>query len=121
VIDSSYRFQPQLRLINAAQFKSVFNNPVKSTDRYFTLLAANNSQDHPRLGLAITKKIIKKAVRRNAIKRAVRESFRMQQHNIQTIDVVVLARKDALDASSSALSKSLAKHWLKLASLCAKS
>jgi ribonuclease P protein component len=119
VIGSNQGFPPQLRLKKAAEFKKVFTNPVKSTDRYFTLLAMQNDFAHPRVGLAIAKKMIRKAVDRNVIKRTVRESFRLQQHTISSIDIVVLARKDALHAAPSELKKSLERHWLKLVSKCA--
>jgi ribonuclease P protein component len=119
VTELSQGFPPQSRLKKAAEFKKVFTNPVKSTDRYFTLLATQNDFGHPRLGLAIAKKMIKKAVDRNTIKRTVRESFRLQQHTMGSIDIVVLARKEALDAPPDELRKSLEKHWLKLVSKCA--
>ena len=115
----NYGFPPQLRLKKAAEFKNVFTNPIKSTDRYFTLLATQSDFGHPRVGLAIAKKMIRKAVHRNVIKRTVRESFRIQQHTMGGIDIVVLARKEALDAPPGALRKSLEKHWLKLVSKCA--
>jgi ribonuclease P protein component len=115
----SQDFPPLLRLKKASEFKKVFTNPAKSTDRYFTLLAVRNGFGYPRVGLAIAKKIIRKAVDRNVIKRTVRESFRLQQHSIGNIDIVVLARKEALDATPDVLRKSLEKHWLKLVSKCA--
>lgn len=115
----NYDFPPQLRLKKAAEFKKVFTNPIKSTDRYFTLLATQGDFDNPRIGLAIAKKMIRKAVDRNVIKRTVRESFRLQQHTMGNIDIVVLARKEALDAPPETLRKSLEKHWLKLVSKCA--
>lgn len=49
---------------------------------------------HARLGLAIPKKHIKKAVDRNRLKRLVRESFRINQENLGSFDVVVLVRRD---------------------------
>jgi ribonuclease P protein component len=119
VTGSSQGFPPQSRLKKAAEFKKVFTNPVKSTDRYFTLLAIRNDFAYPRIGLAIAKKMIRTAVGRNMLKRTVRESFRLQQHTMGNIDIVVLARKEALDAPPDALRKSLEKHWLKLVSKCA--
>ena len=111
-------FPSQLRLKKAAEFKTVFTNPVKSTDCYFTLLATHNGFGHPRIGLAIAKKIIKKAVHRNVIKRTVRESFRLQQQTMGSIDIVVLVRKEIIDATPEALTNSLNKHWRKLVSKC---
>jgi ribonuclease P protein component len=119
VTETNQGFSPQLRLKKAAEFKQVFTNPAKSTDRYFTLLAILNPFDHPRVGLAIAKKIIRKAVDRNEIKRTVRESFRLQQHRLGGMDIVVLARKEALHANPDDLRKSLEKHWFKLVSKCA--
>ncbi|MDD2660066.1 MAG: ribonuclease P protein component [Methylococcales bacterium] len=115
----NFSFPSQLRLKKPAEFKKVFANPVKSSDTYFTILAIKNDFDHPRLGLAIAKKNIRKAVHRNMIKRAVRENFRIQQQSLGNIDIVVLARREAVDASRELLKKSLEKHWLRLVSRCA--
>jgi len=106
------------RLTKPGEFQRVFAQPQKSSDRYFTVLAVRNDLGHDRLGLAIAKKNIKKAVDRNVIKRTVRENFRIQQ-NMGNIDVVVMARRDALEVSPDILRKSLEKHWLKLVSRCA--
>jgi ribonuclease P protein component len=119
VTEHNFGFPPQLRLKKPAEYKKVFAKPVKSSDTYFTLLAIRNDYDHPRLGLAIAKKNIKKAVHRNVIKRAVRENFRIQQQSLGNIDIVVLARREAVDAPQELLRKSLEKHWLRLVSRCA--
>jgi ribonuclease P protein component len=119
VSEHNFDFPSQLRLKKPAEYKKVFAKPVKSSDTYFTLLAIKNDFDHPRLGLAIAKKNIRKAVHRNMIKRAVRENFRIQQQSLGNIDVVVLARREAVDAPLELLRKSLEKHWLRLVSRCA--
>jgi ribonuclease P protein component len=119
VTEHDFSFPPQLRLKKPAEFKNVFAKPVKSSDAYFTLLAVKNDFDHPRLGLAIAKKNIRKAVHRNVIKRVVRENFRIQQQCLGNIDIIVLARREAVDAPLELLRKSLEKHWLRLVSRCA--
>jgi ribonuclease P protein component len=119
VIEPDFSFPSQLRIKKPAEYKKVFARPVKSTDQYFTLLAIKNDYDHPRLGLAIAKKNVKKAVQRNVIKRTVRENFRKQQQCLGNIDIVVLARKEAVEAPLEILRKSLEKHWLKLVTRCA--
>lgn len=118
MVTENFSFPVQLRLGKPADYKKVFKNPIKSTDSFFTLLAIKNDYDHPRLGLAIAKKNIRKAVTRNLIKRAVRENFRQQQHRLRNIDIVVLARRDAANAPTDLLKKSLDKHWLKLVNRC---
>lgn len=82
------------------------------------MLAVKNDFDHPRLGLVVAKKHIRKAVQRNRIKRVIRDNFRRYRHSIMNIDIVVLARKEALDVAPSLLQKSLEKHWLRLVSRC---
>jgi ribonuclease P protein component len=119
VTEHNFGFPPQLRLKKPAEYKKVFAKPVKSSDTYFTLLAIKNDFDHPRLGLAIAKKNIRKAIHRNVIKRAVRENFRLQQQSLGNMDIVVLARREAVDAPLELLRKSLEKHWLRLVSRCA--
>ncbi len=113
------RFPPSVRLREPAEFKRVFAKPERSTDKYFTVLAIVNELEHPRLGLAIAKKHIKRAVDRNRIKRSARESFRLQQQEIYPLDFVITARRDAATADSKTLQASLNKHWLKLMKKCA--
>jgi len=105
-------------LTKAADYKKVFGNPVKTVDRFFTLLAVRNQLQHPRLGLAIAKKQINRAVARNLIKRTIRESFRLRQHQLDSLDIVVLARRDAGKAPRELLRRSLERHWQKLVDRC---
>jgi len=121
VDQKSTSFPPKLRLLEPEEFKRVFAKPERSSDKYFTVLATASSLTHPRLGLAIAKKSVKRAVDRNRIKRSARESFRLQQHEIIPLDFVVMARREAAVESSKVLQASLDKHWLKLVKRCAPS
>ena len=111
---NDFSFPPQLRLNKPEEFQRVFANPLKTTDKFFTILAIQNEKGHARLGLAIAKKNIKRAVDRNKIKRSARESFRLNQHQLGNWDIVVLARHDAAQVPKKILTLSLSKHWLKL-------
>lgn len=52
-----------------------------------------------RLGVTVTRKV-GSAVVRNRVKRMIREAFRTQQWDLPTgLDVVVVARREAIDAS----------------------
>jgi ribonuclease P protein component len=118
LLAQDFGFPAQYRLRTPADYQKVFSDPVKSSDKYFTVLAKVSSQPQARLGLAIAKKSIKTAVARNRIKRTVRESFRLQRQQIANIDVVVLARREAAEAPLEILRRSLTRHWLKLADRC---
>ncbi len=89
-------FSKKSRLLNAADYNAVFAKAqFKASCRHFLALAINNGVDSPRLGLVIAKKNISTAVQRNRIKRQIRESFRNNSELVTSLDLVVLARKDA--------------------------
>lgn len=111
----SNSFPRELRLLTPSQFSRIFDHPVKAVSDHFTLLAKPNDLAHPRLGLTIAKKKEKTAVGRNRIKRIIRESFRLNQHNLPNIDIVVLARDKVGEADNKQMHKQLNKLWKKIA------
>ena len=56
-------------------------------------------QGAPRLGLAVAVRVAGGAVGRNRIRRIVAESFRLHQHELPAVDLVVSARPQARGAS----------------------
>jgi len=109
------------RLLAAADFKRVFQDPIRTSDELFTVLARPNNRDGARLGLAISKKTVRMAVDRNRIKRLVRESFRRRKDLLAGLDLVVLARGGLADRSNRMIHESLRAHWERLANRCRKS
>ena len=109
-----FAFGKQQRLLNGADFKRVFSRAERSSDRYFTVLMRTNSTAAARLGLAIAKKQVRRAVDRNRIKRIVRESFRHHQQELGSVDCVVMARRDTAAATNAELHASLQQHWKRL-------
>lgn len=81
------------------------------SDAYFSLSVLPNGHTHARLGLAIATRTCGTAVARNYLKRLTRESFRLNQHMLPSVDVTVAARDAAKQATASALRASLEKHW----------
>lgn len=116
--NSSCQFTRLQRLLKSSDFKYVFDQPCKSTDLYFTVLAKVNHQTYARLGLVITRKRMKLAVVRNRVKRLIRESFRHHQDELAGIDCVVLAREDTHRVKNCELFASLKKHWECIAQRC---
>jgi ribonuclease P protein component len=101
-------------LLTPAQFKSVFSNPIKASSAEITLLAIPNIEQHPRLGLTVAKRFVKRANQRNRIKRVIRESFRLNQHDIPALDIVVLVRNGVMEMENADLNKLIEKLWRKL-------
>lgn len=101
-------------MLTPAQFKYVFSNPIKASSAEITLLAIPNSEQHPRLGLTVAKRYVKRANQRNRIKRVIRDSFRLNQHNIPHLDIVVLVRNGVMEMENAELNKLIEKLWRKL-------
>jgi ribonuclease P protein component len=105
-------FPPPKRLRASRDFGRVFAQPARASDRFFTVLARPNDAGLARLGLAISRKVAKRAVDRNRLKRIARETFRKQ--SLPALDFVILARGDAAAAPSHVLAESLAAHFARL-------
>lgn len=105
------RFSRRLRLTDSTQFGQVFGDSRRSGDHLFTVLYRPNGLRYARLGLAIAKKRVRRAVGRNRLKRLIRESFRGAQQQLIGRDIVIMARHNADSASNAELFASLRGHW----------
>ena len=85
----------------------------------FTVVAYRNDCGYPRLGLAVSKKAAGCNVRRNELKRLIRESFRHAQSTLPPLDLVVITRHGSRDASGSEMRTSLEGHWRRIVQKCA--
>lgn len=118
----TYPFDRSLRLLNASDYQSVFSHSrLKVSTAEILFLAVQSPQGHPRLGLVIAKKNVRLSVQRNRIKRIVRETFRLQQHRLGNLDVVVLARRGLDKMDNQQLHETCNQLWQQLARRAAKS
>ena len=85
---------------------------------YFGVYVAKNKLNHARLGLVVSKKVSKKAVIRNRIKRHVRESFRQQLQKFGSIDYIVVAKTPLADITTDAIRPKLQPLWHKAINRC---
>ena len=90
-----YGFPRSRRLLRPIEYQRVYATKQVFIDRELIVHAAPNGRRPTRLGLAISRKI-GGAVRRNRIKRLMREAFRLNQHRFADgLDLVVIPRKGA--------------------------
>ncbi|MCD6055722.1 MAG: rnpA [Gammaproteobacteria bacterium] len=93
-------FQRESRLCTPSLYRRVFESPSKRFQtRSFRLLCLENELNHPRLGVVVSKKSSPLAVRRNMVKRVVRDSFRRYSLRLGKIDVVVIAKEGSMKFS----------------------
>jgi len=112
---TDFAFLRGSRLLNAGDYRTVFNGAkVKVSDKHLLILACPNQLSRPRVGLVIAKKHVRLANQRNRIKRLIRESFRLQQHELPDLDIVVLARPGLGTLDNPALQQLLRDSWKRL-------
>ncbi|WP_110669651.1 MULTISPECIES: ribonuclease P protein component [Salinicola] len=108
-------FPRQLRLLNAGDYKHVFDHaPFKVHGKGMLALARPNTLGHPRIGLIFSKKNVRRAVDRNRLKRLVRESIRHRQHQLPGVDIVLLARRGVNELDNATVSRQLHGMWRRL-------
>ncbi|MCG8325450.1 MAG: ribonuclease P protein component [Thiotrichales bacterium] len=105
------RFTRQHRLSQPDEFAQAFQSRYRSSDSLFLVLAKRNKEEFARLGLAISKKNVATAIRRNRLKRQVREYFRHNTGVFNGWDIVVVARRACSQADWPRIKKSLNRHW----------
>ncbi|HET7592332.1 MAG TPA: ribonuclease P protein component [Rhodanobacteraceae bacterium] len=111
---------PSARLRRAAEFAAFRTASGKVQTRHFLVRMLPSAAGYPRLGLAVSRKVSKRAVARNRIKRIIRESFRVRRAALPGVDVLVIARPSAAATDNPSLRADLEVAWQKLAALMAK-
>ena len=108
-------FPRRLRLLAAGDYRQVFETAVyKVHGKGLMILATPNELGHPRLGLIVSKKNLRRAVDRNRLKRLARESIRLQQHRLPSVDIVLMARRGVGDLDNKVLHRQLHGMWRRL-------
>jgi ribonuclease P protein component len=102
------------RLRRPADFAALRSSSGRAGGRCFHLRYRDNALGHARLGLAISKRVSKRAVERNRIKRLLRESFRRVRHQLPAVDLMVMAREQAAGMPGADLLTELDLLWKKL-------
>jgi ribonuclease P protein component len=111
----------RLRLRHKRDFDAAYARGRRLSDGFFTVIATSNESGAPRLGLSVAVRTAGGGVARNRIRRIIRESFRLHQHEIPAVDLVVSMRSAARGAARAELRASLAALWKRVGEQCATS
>ena len=107
-------FPAQRRLRRKSEFDAAYARGRRFGDGFFAVTASSNDKHGARLGMAVAVRTAGNAVERNRIRRIVRESFRLHQHTLPAVDLVVSARPKARGAAGAELHASLTALWAKV-------
>lgn len=98
------------------EFEAVFKKGKTRAGKLVFLKILKNNLDDNRFGIVVSKKISKKAVNRNKIKRRLKEIIR--QINIKSgFDIVIVAKPEILDKKYQEIKDELEELLKKLISL----
>jgi len=79
------------------------------------VLRCRNGLTRARLGIAVPKKQVRLAVKRNRLKRRAREFFRHQKPKLAGFDTLVIVRKPACELTGIQFRDLLDFHWARIA------
>jgi ribonuclease P protein component len=105
------RFPRRAHLRASAQFQAVFGGGTRFSGPLFRLqvLPASEAGSKARLGMTVSKRVDKRAVSRNRIRRQIREVFRLERHALPPGDYVFQAKPEARQVDNPGLRQALLK------------
>ena len=103
----TFRFLPRHRLRSAADFERVYRSRARAGDGLFAVNALSNEFGFARLGMSVSARTVGNAVRRNRVRRVIRELFRLRHATLPPVDYVVTSRAGARAADRPAIEASL--------------
>lgn len=113
----SASFPRSARILIAADFAAINRIGRRVGTDHFIAQVRDNPEGIARVGLAVSRRVSKRAVERNRIKRQVRESFRQRRVGFPGFDVMVIARSSAASNDNSHLRSDLERLWRRIAAL----
>ncbi len=105
---------PAQALSGKAPFDRIFSARQSLASRFFRAHYLANELGRPRLGMAIGRRIDKRAVVRNRLRRQVRESVRVGLPPTLPVDIVVTARNEVVQAAGPEVWRDLGHLWTRL-------
>ncbi len=109
----AFAYPRSYRITRPSEFQRVFERGLHRRINLTGLLirVRESSSDHARLGFALSKRSLKRAVDRNRIKRLVRESFRLHYLQLPAVDFVVLSQPEVAALDNTAILRQLDLLW----------
>jgi len=103
-----------LAKINSLKKQNDFNRVFKTGEVFgnktFVMYYLKNGSEANRLGIVVSKKVSKKAVVRNKIKRRIKEAYRLNEDSfVMGYDIIIIAKGSCQEEKYNHMEKSL-KH-----------
>ena len=100
IVKVSYKLPKIYRMQAGSPYQRLFQVRQVVSDDFVSLHIKANGLPHHRLGMGVAKKMFRKAVHRNRIKRLIREAFRLERPNFSGgLDIVARPKVKELTLS----------------------
>jgi len=98
---NAFCLSKEQRLKTPTEFQNVYRSKQWGGSKHFTfnVLAEDLSQENT-LGVTVSKKVSKRAVDRNRLKRIMREFYRCRQDELNGVSLVLTAKPSSKSASN---------------------
>jgi len=107
-------FSKASRLLKPDEYQTVYKKGQWVTNRELIANFIRHNNSTSRLGVTVSKKVSKRAVDRNRIKRQFREWFRKHKQTLRSIDVIITAKPSLNVKSNIEIQQSLEDIWRKV-------
>jgi ribonuclease P protein component len=92
----SFTIAGNRRIKHSRDFARIYERRVRAADGNLLVFAAPNTLNHARFGVSVSRKL-GGAVRRTALKRLLREAFRLSQHELPgDLDLILIPQRAAV-------------------------
>lgn len=92
----AYKFPRKHRILKRTEFLEIQSRGRKYFCKNFLIILSKNNLNHSRLGVTVSKRVHKRAVVRNRLKRRMREIFRHIHPSLRDhFDILFIARQNA--------------------------
>jgi len=103
------------RLTKDKEFDQIFKDGASSYNKLMGIKVLENELEYSRLGIIISNKVSKSAVKRNKLKRQLREIFKPRMEQLKKkYDIVVIVLPPAIDKIYQELEKATEQAFKKL-------
>jgi ribonuclease P protein component len=95
----SFALARNRRIKSSRDFASIYGKRIRAADGNLLVWAAPNGLDYPRFGVSVSRKL-GSAVRRTALKRLLREAFRLTQHDLPPrLDLILIPQRSSVETA----------------------